>query len=85
MTVPELLGKIDERVRIYEQVGKSQEKIKVVLICYLNEGQCWTDRVCSEYVFTLQIGVIIILFPVWAGIKHVRLIFVVCLLFLTEK
>ena len=40
VTVLELLGKIDERVRIYEQVGKSQEKIKVVLICYLDEGQC---------------------------------------------
>ena len=48
--VLEMLGKIDEQVGIYEQVGSMREsgesaifstqKIKAVLTCYLNEGQC---------------------------------------------
>ena len=76
-------GKIDEQVGIHEQVGSMREsgesaifsiqKIKAVLTCYLNEGQCWTDKVYSEYLFILRIDVIIILFPVWARIKHEKL------------
>ena len=50
VTVLEILEKIDEQVGIYEQFESMREsgesaifsiqKIKAVLICYLNEGQC---------------------------------------------